>query len=268
MKLPNQFIFIAGPCAIEEYEICAQVAEELVRLQQQHPVVTPVFKSSFDKANRSSLNSFRGVGLEKGMEVLTKIKKEFNLLTLTDIHEAWQAKPVAEVVDILQIPALLCRQTDLLVAAAQTGCTVNVKKGQFLSAWQTQNIVDKLVESGCEDPVLTERGSSFGYHNLIVDFRSLPIMANTGARVIFDAGHSVQLPGALGSHSDGQAEFILPLARAAVAVGCDGVFIETHPNPQEAKSDGANSLPLSELSTFLETLLNIREAIHAKHVPT
>ncbi|NEQ40204.1 MAG: 3-deoxy-8-phosphooctulonate synthase [Okeania sp. SIO3I5] len=263
MTIPNNFILITGPCSIESYDICATVADKLAFLQQQHPEVTIIFKSSFDKANRSSINSFRGVGLEKGLEILSTIKKEFNLLAVTDIHEPSQAKPVAEVVDILQIPAFLCRQTDLLVAAAETGCTVNVKKGQFISPWQTENIVDKLQASGCQDIFLTERGSSFGYHNLVVDFRSLPVMAATGARVIYDAGHSVQLPGAMGTQSGGQAEFIQPLARAAVAVGCDGVFIEAHPNPAEAKSDGANSLPLAELSGFLETLLRIREVTNS-----
>ena len=179
---------------------------------------------------------------------------------LTDIHETHQAAPVAEVADILQIPALLCRQTDLLVAAARTGRAVNVKKGQFLAPWDTGNIVDKLRGAGCEDIMLTERGTSFGYNNLVVDFRSLPIMRATGARVLFDAGHSVQLPGGRGGTSGGQAEFIAPLGRAAVAVGCDGLFVETHPDPAEARSDGPNSLPLGELGPFVETVLRIRAA--------
>lgn len=263
MIIPKNFILIAGPCSIESYDICATVAEMLALLQQQHPEITIIFKSSFDKANRSSMNSYRGLGLEQGLAILETIKKEYNLLVTTDIHEPSQAESAAEVIDILQIPAFLCRQLDLLAAAAQTGHAVNVKKGQFISPRQTQNIVDNLQKSGCQDIFLTERGSSFGYHNLVVDFRSLPIMIETGARVLYDAGHSVQLPGVMGIQSGGEAEFIQPLARAAVAVGCNGVFIETHSNPSEAKSDGANSLLLAELPDFLETLLRIREVANS-----
>jgi 2-dehydro-3-deoxyphosphooctonate aldolase (KDO 8-P synthase) len=171
-------------------------------------------------------------------------------------------------VDILQIPAFLCRQTDLLLAAAETGRAVNVKKGPFLSPWQTSTIVEKLKSAGCREILLTERGTTFGYHNLVVDFRSLPIMAATGAKVIYDAGHSIQLPGAMGDQSGGQAEFIQPLARAAVAVGCDGIFIESHPDPSQAKSDGANSLPLAELESFVDTLLRIRQAVHYADQPS
>ena len=255
------FTWISGPCFIEGYEVCARVAERLAALRQRHPELRVVFKSSFDKANRSSGSSFRGRGLDAGLEVLTAVKRDFGLAVLTDIHEPPQAAPVAEVVDILQIPALLCRQTDLLISAARTGRGVNVKKGQFLAPWETGNIVDKLRGAGCEDVMLTERGTAFGYNNLVVDFRSLPIMRATGASVIFDAGHSVQLPGARGEASGGQAEFIVPLGRAAVAMGCDGIFIETHPDPARARSDGPNSLPLEELEAFVETVLRLRATL-------
>ncbi len=261
--MDDRFLLISGPCAIEEYAICAAVAERLVRLRDRDRRLQVVFKSSFDKANRSSIRGFRGVGLDTGLEVLARLKREFDLPVLTDIHETWQAQPVAAVADILQIPAFLCRQTDLLVAAAQTGRTVNVKKGQFLAPWQTGNIVEKLRAAGCGEVWLTERGTTFGYGNLVVDFRSLPIMQATGARVIFDAGHAVQLPGAMGDRSGGEAAYIAPLARAAVAVGCDGLFVESHPNPSQARSDGANSLPLEELEPLVETLLRIRDVVVA-----
>ena len=258
--MPGRFTWISGPCVVESYEICAQVAERLVVVQERHPELRVVFKSSFDKANRSSGDSFRGCGMDEGLEVLEAVKRNFALPVLTDIHEPQQAAPVAEVADVLQIPAFLCRQTDLHVAAARTGRSVNVKKGQFLAPWETGNIVDKLRGAGCEDVWLTERGTSFGYNNLVVDFRSLPIMRATGARVIFDAGHSVQLPGGRGADSGGQAEFIVPLGRAAVAMGCAGIFVETHPDPAKARSDGPNSLPLEELESFVETVLRIRAA--------
>lgn len=258
--MPERFTWISGPCVVESYEICAQVAERLAAVQERHPNLRVVFKSSFDKANRSSGDSFRGCGMDEGLEVLEAVKRNFGLPVLTDIHEPHQAAPVAEVADVLQIPAFLCRQTDLLVAAARTGRSVNVKKGQFLAPWETGNIVDKLRGAGCEEVLLTERGTSFGYNNLVVDFRSLPIMRATGARVIFDAGHSVQLPGGRGADSGGQAEFIVPLGRAAVAMGCDGMFVETHPDPAKAPSDGPNSLPLEELESFVETVLRIRAA--------
>ena len=259
--MPAPFTWISGPCVIESHEVCAAVAERLAAIRQRHSELRVVFKSSFDKANRSSAGSFRGCGLDAGLEVLAAVKRDFGLPVLTDIHEPHQAAPVAEVADILQIPALLCRQTDLLVAAARTGRSVNVKKGQFLAPWEAGNIVDKLRGAGCEDIMLTERGTSFGYNNLVVDFRSLPIMRGTGARVIYDAGHSVQLPGGRGDTSGGQAEFIVPLGRAAVAMGCDGIFVETHPDPARARSDGPNSLPLEELEPFVETVLRLRAAL-------
>ena len=259
--MPERFTWISGPCVIESYEICARVAERLAVVQGRHPGLRVVFKSSFDKANRSSAASFRGGGMDAGLEVLAAVKREFGLPVLTDIHESHQAAPAAEVADILQIPALLCRQSDLLAAAARTGRTVNVKKGQFLAPRDTANIVEKLRGAGCGDIMLTERGTSFGYNNLVVDFRSLPIMRATGARVIYDAGHSVQLPGGRGADSGGQAEFIVPLGRAAVAMGCDGIFVETHPDPARARSDGPNSLPLEELEPFVEIVLRLRVAL-------
>ena len=259
--MSDRFTWISGPCVIESYEVCAEVAERLVGLEQRYAKLRVVFKSSFDKANRSSSASFRGGGLDAGLEVLAAVKRKFGLPILTDIHEPHQAAPVAEIADILQIPALLCRQTDLLAAAARTGRTVNVKKGQFLAPWEVGNIVDKLRGAGCDDVMLTERGTSFGYNNLVVDFRSLPIMRATGARVLFDAGHSVQLPGGRGATSGGQAEFIVPLGRAAVAMGCDGIFVETHPHPARAASDGPNSLPLEQLEPFVETVLRLRAAL-------
>ena len=256
--MPERFTWISGPCVVESYEICAQVAERLAVVQERHPDLRVVFKSSFDKANRSSARSFRGCGMDEGLEVLDAVKRDFALPVLTDIHESHQAAPAAEVADILQIPALLCRQSDLLAAAARTGRTVNVKKGQFLAPRDTANIVEKLRRAGCGDIMLTERGTTFGYNNLVVDFRSLPIMRATGARVIYDAGHSVQLPGGRGADSGGQAEFIVPLGRAAVAMGCDGIFVETHPDPAQARSDGPNSLPLEELEPFVEIVLRLR----------
>ena len=255
------FLWISGPCVIESYDVCAAVAERLAAVQERNPELRVVFKSSFDKANRSSAGAFRGRGMEEGLEVLAAVKRDFDLPILTDIHDPVQAGPAAEVADILQIPAFLCRQTDLLLAAALTRRSVNVKKGQFLAPWETGNIVDKLRSAGCEEIMLTERGTSFGYNNLVVDFRSLPIMRATGATVIFDAGHSVQLPGGRGNASGGQAEHIVPLGRAAVAVGCDGIFVETHPDPGRARSDGPNSLPLGELEPFVDSVVRLRAAL-------
>ena len=254
----KNFTIIAGPCVIESEAVILPVAQKLRELSEKYDEVDFVFKSSFDKANRSSINSFRGHGLEFGLKVLRSVKEEFGLKVTTDIHESWQAEPVGEVVDIVQIPAFLCRQTDLLIAAAKTGKAVNVKKGQFLAPWDTKNIVEKLKVGGAKEIFLTERGVSFGYNNLVVDFRSLPIMSNF-AKVIFDATHSVQLPGGMGNRSGGQREFVFPLIRAAVAVGCDGVFMETHPNPDEALSDGPNQVPLKDLEFIVEAMLEIRE---------
>lgn len=251
------FTIIAGPCVIESREICIEVAEVLKRLQLEFPDIRFVFKSSFDKANRSSISSFRGHGLEFGLKILSEVKDIYNLPVLTDIHESYQAKEVSQVVDIIQIPAFLSRQTDILIAAAQTGREINVKKGQFLAPWDTKNIVDKLKSVGCKKYYLTERGVSFGYNNLVVDFRSLLIMRQY-APVIYDATHSVQLPGGLGTASSGQREFIYPLAKAAVSVGIDGLFFETHPDPSKALSDGPNQIPLSEFPDIIRKLIKLR----------
>jgi 2-dehydro-3-deoxyphosphooctonate aldolase (KDO 8-P synthase) len=228
-----------------------------------------VYKSSFDKANRSSAESFRGEGMDFGLDILSQVKKEIGVPVITDIHEPWQAEKVAEVADILQIPAFLCRQTDLLVAAAETGKVVNVKKGQFLAPWDAKNIVEKLRSAGCEKILLTERGASFGYNNLVVDFRSFRIMRSFGVPVVFDVTHSLQLPGGLGKATGGQSEYIENFARAGVACGVDAVFMEVHDNPAKAPSDGPNQLPLNRLETLLIKLKEIHsivselEATHA-----
>ncbi len=261
----EKFTVIAGPCVIENEDICFEVAEVLRSLQAKYKDVRFVFKSSFDKANRSSHESFRGRGMEYGLNVLKHVKEKFNLPVLTDIHESYQAEPVSEVVDILQIPAFLCRQTDLLLAAAKTGKEINVKKGQFLAPWDTKNIVEKLKFGGAKKFYLTERGVSFGYNNLVVDFRSLPIMRQF-APVIFDATHSVQLPGGQGKSSGGQREFVYPLAKAAVSVGIDGLFFETHPQPEKALSDGPNQIPLKQFPEIIEKLLELRDFLNEKGI--
>jgi len=231
--------------------------------------VDVVYKSSFDKANRSSGDSFRGQGMEFGLDVLKQVKKEIGVPMITDIHEPWHAEKVAEVADILQIPAFLCRQTDLLIAAAKTGRAVNVKKGQFLAPWDAKNIVEKLRTAGCEKILLTERGTSFGYNNLVVDLRSFPIMRSFGVPVVFDVTHSLQLPGGLGKATGGQSEYIENFARAGVACGVDAVFMEVHDNPAKAPSDGPNQLPLDRLEKLLIKLKEIHsiasgsEATHA-----
>jgi len=219
--------------------------------------VDVVYKSSFDKANRSSGDSFRGQGMEFGLDVLKQVKKEIGVPMITDIHEPWHAEKVAEVADILQIPAFLCRQTDLLIAAAKTGRAVNVKKGQFLAPWDAKNIVEKLRTAGCEKILLTERGTSFGYNNLVVDLRSFPIMRSFGVPVVFDVTHSLQLPGGLGKATGGQSEYIENFARAGVACGVDAVFMEVHDNPAKAPSDGPNQLPLDRLEKLLIKLKEI-----------
>lgn len=257
---------LAGPCVLESLErsllIGRTVKEICGRLG-----INYVFKASFDKANRSSFHSFRGPGLEKGLAWLKTIKEELGVPVVTDIHESYQAAPAAEVADILQIPAFLCRQTDLLHAAAQTGRVVNVKKGQFLAPDDMRNVVDKLHESGCDQLMLTERGASFGYHNLVVDMRSLPIMRSFGYPVVFDATHSVQLPGGAGTKSAGQRQFVGNLARAAAGAGIDGVFMEVHDNPAEALSDGPNMLYLSQVEDVLRDMMAINE-IAQKSVST
>ncbi len=258
----NPFVLIAGPCQLESHDHARKIAKELAAICGQLSIPL-VFKSSFDKANRSSHQSQRGVGLDAGLEILGAIKDEFAIPILTDVHDTQQCIAAAKIVDIVQIPAFLCRQTDLLLAAGESGCVVNVKKGQFLAPWDMQNVVDKIESTGCEKILLTERGASFGYNMLVSDFRALPIMARTGYPVIFDATHSVQLPGGLGSSSGGQREFVPPLARAAVAVGCAGLFIETHEAPDTAPSDGANMVPLSGMSALLSQVAGIDKQVKA-----
>ena len=249
----NPLFLIAGPCVIESESHARKMAESVAKIAQDAGIPY-IFKASYDKANRSSGKSFRGPGAKEGLRILAKIKSDLKLPVLTDIHEREQAAPAAEAVDILQIPAFLSRQTDLLEAAAKTQRVVNVKKAQFLSPWDMKNVVEKLAASGNDKIILTERGASFGYQNLVVDVRSFPIMKKFGYPVVFDATHSVQLPGGQGNASGGQPEFIEPLARAAVAAGVDGVFLETHDNPTEALSDGPNALPLNQLAALLARL--------------
>jgi 2-dehydro-3-deoxyphosphooctonate aldolase (KDO 8-P synthase) len=258
----KELFFILGPCVLESYDTALRVAERVAALSSELKVQV-VFKSSFDKANRSSVESFRGPGLDTGLEWLGKIKERFGLPVLTDVHLPDQVDPAAEVADVLQIPAFLCRQTDLLKAAARTSRVVNVKKGQFLAPWDMSNVVSKLQAFGQQRIWLTERGTSFGYNNLVVDYRSFPIMRQYGAPVIFDATHSVQLPGGQGGASGGQREFAPVLARAAVAAGCQGVFMEVHPEPDEALCDGPNSWPLDRLAPLLQELLSLRGRLSA-----
>src|SRR3989441_2736794 len=257
---------IAGPCVIESEAHARGIAERVARAAGDCGVPY-IFKASYDKANRSSVNSFRGPGLKEGLRILGKIKSDLKLTILTDIHEASQAAPVAEVADILQIPAFLARQTDLLVAAGKTGRTVNIKKPQFVSPWDMKNAVEKVESTGNQQIILTERGASFGYQNLVVDFRSFPVLKKYGYPVVFDVTHSVQLPGGQGHASGGQPEFIEPLARAGVAAGVDGIFLETHDNPDKALSDGANALPLDQLSGLLSRLKEISDLVRTWRMP-
>jgi len=247
---------IAGPCVIESEAHALMMAERLAEIAARVKIPL-IFKASYDKANRSSEQSFRGPGLTEGLRILQKIKQRFQLPILTDIHEVSHAAAAAEVADVLQIPAFLSRQTDLLTAAGKTGRVVNLKKGQFLSPWEMANAVEKIAKTGNDRIFLTERGASFGYQNLVVDMRSFPIMRKTGYPVVFDVTHSVQLPGGAGKSSGGQPEYIEPLARAGTAVGVDGVFLEVHENPSKALSDGTNALPLAELPALLGKLKQI-----------
>jgi len=252
----SRFVLIAGPCAIESEEMTMQVAAELKEICADLNILL-IFKSSFDKANRTSVKSPRGVGMERGLEILQKVKTELDLPIITDVHESWQCEPVAKVADILQIPAFLSRQTDLLVAAAKTGKPVNVKKGQFMAPWDMKNVIDKFEDSGNGKVLLCERGSSFGYNNLIVDMTGLVEMRNMGYPVIFDATHSVQKPGGQGNSTGGNREMVPHLMRAALAVGVDGIFAEVHPNPDYAFSDGPNQLRLSDIRQILEQAVAI-----------
>jgi len=256
----NALFLIAGPCVIES-ELHACVMAEKVAKIAADAGLPYIFKASYDKANRSSLKAFRGPGMKEGLRILEKIKKELKVPVLTDIHEASQAAPVAEVCDILRIPAFLARQTDLLIAAGKTARIINIKKGQFLSPWDMDNAAEKVESTGNKKIILTERGTSFGYQNLVVDMRSFPVMQRTGYPVVFDVTHSVQLPGGQGRSSGGQPQFIEPLARAAVAAGVDGVFLETHDNPAAARSDGPNALPLSELQALLLKLKSLNTVV-------
>jgi 2-dehydro-3-deoxyphosphooctonate aldolase (KDO 8-P synthase) len=250
---------IAGPCVIESEQIVMETAGSIAEITRSLGMPY-VFKSSFDKANRTSITSFRGPGIEKGLAILKKVRDQFDLPVLTDVHTEAQATVAGKVVDVLQIPAFLCRQTDLLTAAAKTGKVVNVKKGQFLSPVEMGNAVKKVEECGNRRILLTERGSSFGYNNLVVDMRAFPIMRGFGYPVVFDATHSVQLPGGGGTKSSGQREFVEPLACAAAGAGVDGFFMEVHPNPDKALSDGPNMVPLSQLKSLLERVLRICDA--------
>ncbi len=254
---------IAGPCVIESEQLVMDTAGRVAEIATSLGIPY-IFKSSFDKANRTSITSFRGPGLEKGLAILKKVKDQFSLPVLTDVHTEEQATEAGKVVDVLQIPAFLCRQTDLLIAAAKTGTVVNVKKGQFLSPIEMGNAVKKMEECGNRRIVLTERGSSFGYHNLVVDMRSFPILRSFGYPVVFDATHSVQLPGGGGTKSSGQREFVEPLACAAAGAGVDGFFMEVHPDPDTALSDGPNMVPLHQLKSLLERVLRICDAAKPK----
>jgi 2-dehydro-3-deoxyphosphooctonate aldolase (KDO 8-P synthase) len=251
---------IAGPCVIESLDLCRAIARE-AQAVCKHLGLPYIFKASFDKANRTSGGAFRGKGLDAGLETLAAIKSEFGVPVLTDIHESWQAAPVAEVVDVLQIPAFLRRQTDLLLAAAATGRAVNVKKGQFLAPWDMKNVVDKMRGAGCDNLLLTERGTSFGYNALVVDMKALPIMRAMDCPVIFDGTHSVQQPGGQGTSTGGLREFIPHGVRAAVAVGIDGLFLEVHPDPEHALSDAATMLSLSQLRPLLTQAVAIDRVV-------
>ena len=251
---------IAGPCVLENQELAEQIAKHL-KTTCESLNLPFIFKASFDKANRTSLDSYRGIGLDSGLSVLASIKQNLGIAVTTDIHLPDQAEPVGEVCDLLQIPAFLARQTDLLVAAAATGRPVNVKKGQFMAPSDMKHVINKLVGAGCDQIMLTERGTFFGYGNVINDMRALPEMQQLGVPVVFDATHSVQQPSVAGGKTGGNREMVAPLARAAVAVGCDAVFLETHPEPEASPSDGPNMVPLDQVHSLLEQLLKIRNAL-------
>jgi len=254
------FVLLAGPCAIEEEDRVLRIAEGIKNITDRLGIPY-VFKSSFDKANRSSIDSYRGPGLEEGLRILERVKKEFDLPVISDIHLPEQAAAAADVLDIMQIPAFLSRQTDMLTAAGKTGSIINVKKGQFLAPWDIDQVVAKIESTGNERILLTERGVSFGYNNLVVDMRSLPRMRKTGYPVVFDATHAVQLPGGAGDSSDGEKEYVPYLMRAALAAGIDSLFMEVHDNPAVAKSDGANMIPLDQLEGILKQALAIDSAM-------
>lgn len=254
------FFLIAGPCVIENYDTTFLIAQTLKKISTQLNIPL-IFKASFDKANRTSIQSYRGPGFEKGLDILDQIKKTLDLPVISDIHLPDQAEKAAKILDVIQIPAFLCRQTDLVMAACRTGLPVNIKKGQFLSPRDCRNILNKAKQAGNSDISITERGSSFGYNNLVVDFRSIPIIKQMGVPVIFDATHSVQLPGGADDASSGERQYVPVLAKAAIAAGADGIFIETHPEPEKALCDGPNSFPLNEMGDLLSILLSIKKAV-------
>lgn len=256
-----KFILIAGPCVIESEELCLQVARKVKEIAERLDL-DYYFKSSFDKANRTSIYSYRGPGIEEGLRILKKVKDEVGVKVTTDIHEPWQAAKAAEVCDMLQIPAFLCRQTDLLKAAGETGKMINVKKGQFLAPWDMKNVVTKLEEIGCKDFMLCERGSSFGYNTLVVDMTGIGEMKKLGHPVVFDATHSVQKPGGTGTATGGNREYVEPLAKAAIAAGADALFFEVHPDPDSAKSDGPNMVRLDDFEELLKRVIKVYDAVH------
>jgi 2-dehydro-3-deoxyphosphooctonate aldolase (KDO 8-P synthase) len=253
-------VLIAGPCVIENESSCVEIAGELKSITEEAGIAF-IFKSSYDKANRSSISSFRGPGLDAGLKILEKVRGAVGVPVLSDIHCREEVDSAASVLDVLQIPAFLCRQTDLVLAAAGTGKPVNIKKGQFMAPWDVENIIEKVRSVGNDNIIVTERGTCFGYNNLVVDMRSLPQMREFGYPVVFDATHSVQLPGGIGHASGGQREFVIPLGRAAVAAGCDGLFIEVHRKPEEAPCDGSNMLSLDEVRGFLKQVMAIEEIV-------
>jgi 2-dehydro-3-deoxyphosphooctonate aldolase (KDO 8-P synthase) len=259
----GNLVLIAGPCVIESAAATLEIARTLKAYAEELDLPL-IFKASYDKANRTSLSSYRGPGLEQGLEILARVKAETGLPVLSDVHQVADVAPAAAVLDVLQIPAFLCRQTDLVLAAARTGKVVNIKKGQFLAPWDMRPVVEKARAAGNDRIILTERGASFGYNNLVVDFRSLPLMRDLGCPVVLDVTHSVQLPGGQGTCSGGQREFIAPLARAAVAVGVDGLFMEVHPDPAKALCDGPNSLPLNQVPALWRELKALHEFIRGQ----
>ncbi|MDR9770210.1 3-deoxy-8-phosphooctulonate synthase [Acetomicrobium sp.] len=259
----GRFVLVAGPCVLESLELVLEVAREVKKMCDDLGLAY-IFKSSFDKANRTSIHSFRGPGLEVGLRWLEQVKSMIGVPVLTDIHEPNQAERAAQVVDVIQIPAFLCRQTDLLVSAAKTGKPLNIKKAQFVSPYDMRFVLEKARESGNDRVILCERGATFGYNELVVDFRSIPIMRSFGCPVMFDATHSVQMPGGLGGVSGGDRRFVLPLARAAVSIGIDALFMEVHPSPNEAKSDGPNMIALSDLRDLLGQLVALDDLVKGK----
>lgn len=255
------FKLIAGPCVIESEEMVLSIAKQLKDITNELGIDF-TFKASFDKANRTAITGFRGPGIDEGLRILQKVKSDIGVPICTDIHESWQAEPIAKVADIIQIPAFLCRQTDLLVAAAKTGKCINIKKAQFLAPWDMKNCLDKVIQSGNTNVMLCERGTSFGYNTLVVDMTGLRVMKDFNVPVIFDATHSVQKPGGNGTSSGGNSQYVEYLAKAAIAVGADGIFLETHPNPHEAKSDGPNMVPLNKIKDLLLKLVKVYNAVN------